>query len=157
MPDAPATYTLIDSTVELIHFSWQVPYDGGSPLTYYLVFWDEATGGVTYSQYQFTSAPISEIKIVNDLIGGSFYKFKIQAQNAVGFSDFSPVFEIVAAAVPSAPGAPTKVSSTTSSIDITWIDSNDNGTPIISYKIYVSINSSPQQFLGLSSTNTFSA
>ena len=60
----------------------------------------------------FTKIPINQLILNHDLVGGNFYQFKIVATNAVGDSIFSPVFTIVAAAVPDRPLAPTLVVST---------------------------------------------
>lgn len=49
VPTAPQTYILNRSTVELIDFNWEVPYNGGSAITYYKVWFDHGSGGSTWT------------------------------------------------------------------------------------------------------------
>ena len=54
--------------------------------------------------------------------------------NVVGDSEYSDVFSGMAATLPSAPGTPTRLTSTETSIAIQWTAPADNGgTPITDY------------------------
>jgi len=39
-PDAPENLSLVSASPESISFTWSVPYDGGSPILFYKIFWD---------------------------------------------------------------------------------------------------------------------
>lgn len=43
-PDAPTNVVTISASDSHIEFTWTIPYDGGSPITYYQIFWDEGSG-----------------------------------------------------------------------------------------------------------------
>ena len=66
------------------------------------------------------------------------YQFAVKAVNVVGSSELSEAISIRAAEPPAAPDAPTKLSSTLTSITIQWsAPSYNGGNPISSYKIYI--------------------
>lgn len=69
-PDAPQTTTLNNSTVQLIDFSWQVPYDGGSTITYYKIWFDEGSAGSDWTLKLFTEIPINRLILSSGLTGG---------------------------------------------------------------------------------------
>ena len=72
------------------------------------------------------------------LTEGNSYRFRVQARNAVGFSNYSVVFTIIAATVPSKPGAPTtylNVDSTKVVID--WSAPDTGGLSIDGYKVEI--------------------
>jgi len=66
------------------------------------------------------------------------FRFKLQAQNYIGYSTPSDYIRILVADVPSAPAAPFKVASGKTFITIGWTAPLLNGgKPVISYNIYV--------------------
>lgn len=68
---------------------------------------------------------------------GSKYSFRHRSINANGYSSYSPVFETYACELPSPPGTPVWVTSTNSSISISWSRSvDDGGCPIIEYSLW---------------------
>lgn len=46
-PDAPQNLSLLSASPESISFTWSVPYDGGSPIQFYKIFWDQGLGSQT--------------------------------------------------------------------------------------------------------------
>lgn len=72
------------------------------------------------------------------LTPGTTYKFKVQARNAFGFSDFSDPVSILAASKPSKPSAPTTAwDDSTDLVTVTWSEPATNGAQIDSYSIYI--------------------
>jgi hypothetical protein len=39
VPDTPTSFSLVISTEISIEFVWPEPYNGGSPITYYKIYW----------------------------------------------------------------------------------------------------------------------
>ena len=66
------------------------------------------------------------------------YQFSVRAVNVIGSSELSDPISLRAAEVPAAPEPPTKLSSTRTSITITWQEPPyDGGNPVSSYKVYM--------------------
>lgn len=66
------------------------------------------------------------------------FKFKVVAQNYIGYSVESESIRILAAEIPSAPLAPEKVAADKTFITIRWqAPSSTGGVPISSYQVYV--------------------
>jgi hypothetical protein len=120
VPDAPDTFELVSSTQSAIRFRWNLPYNGGSPVTHFQVWWDSGDKTDTYTSYAFTVDPDTEFLVEEHLTSGVFYAFKVIAVNAVGASELSPPVTYVAASVPGAPGKPVMVSRTESEIQLQW-------------------------------------
>lgn len=84
----------------------------------------------------------STAHIQSGLTAGNTYKFRAKARNAVGFSDYSSIFSILAATIPSQPTAPTTTLSG-SDIVIDWNPPTDTGGVSISgYKLEIKTNTS---------------
>jgi hypothetical protein len=67
---------------------------------------------------------------------GIVYKFKVQARNQVGYSDYSSFVSILAAQRPDTPAAPTTVIDNLNVI-IDWVAPNEQGSQILGYMIYI--------------------
>ena len=75
--------------------------------------------------------------VTNNIEKGKTYAFRYRAINAVGAGGWSDVTEINAATIPAAPPKPTYVSSTSTTITLSFGLSADNGgSKIIRYYIY---------------------
>jgi len=116
-PDQPDPPTKTSASTSSISIEWVAPHDGGSPLTNFLLLMNSGTGSTTYTQI----ADITDISVTtytkSGLTSGQDYKFKIIAVNLVDESTPSnPSPDITAAVVPDAPGDPTYLSSTQTSI-----------------------------------------
>ena len=44
VPDPPTNVAHTTASSTHIAFNWDIPYDGGSPLTYFTIYWDEGSG-----------------------------------------------------------------------------------------------------------------
>jgi len=122
-PTAPRIGEVRDRTVAL---SWTAPDSRGTPITGYRV--TASPGGRT------TSCPATSCTI-SDLTNDVEYTFKVEAQNAVGWSDPSPAsLPARPDAVPDAPAAPT-VDFGDGRLDVSWTAPNSTGSPITSYTV----------------------
>jgi hypothetical protein len=48
-PSAPTSLTLVSSDTTQITFSWTSPSNGGYAITSYRIYWDNNSGGATFS------------------------------------------------------------------------------------------------------------
>jgi hypothetical protein len=106
VPDEPTEFTLIESTTTTIEFSWNLPYEGGSDITYFKIYWDSGDRTDTYTVHAFTVDPDTVFIVDIGLTAGEYYAFKLISVNAVGDSVMSESFTYVAASVPGQPGKP---------------------------------------------------
>jgi hypothetical protein len=73
---------------------------------------------------------------VTDLLPGTTYEFRMQAQNSLGASPWSVVGSArTQPAAPMAPAAPTCVSSSSTSINLSWTAPYHQGSPVTSYTV----------------------
>lgn len=134
-PDAP-THLIEDTLYRLpaqVGLEWlEGETNGGSTVIDYRLSYDQTTD--TWIELQ-ANILLTEI-IVQPLVTGSTYKFKVQARNAYGLSDDSNILTILIADEPSQVAQPT-TSVSLSNIIIDWVAPSDNGSPITSYQIYI--------------------
>ena len=78
-----------------VGLQWTAPaFEGGSPVVSYRVWFDNATGSV----WEVKEETISETSYTaTGLTQGQTYLFKVEAQNAYGYSFFSNVVEVLSA------------------------------------------------------------
>ena len=99
--------------------------NGGSSVLDYSIEMDDNNDGV-YSQV--ATGVTSTSHIETSLTSGNTYAFRVRARNAINFSNYSAVFSIVAATVPSQPSAPTTtLSGDKTSVIIDWNPPSDLG------------------------------
>lgn len=118
--------------------------NGGTPLLTYRIYSNGGTGGTTFTQIvPDTAGIVSKYTITSGIQTDQVYQFKVAAVNALGdgaLSEASP--GIRAATVPSAPGAPTKISATTNNIVIQWSSPSYNGgSSLTKYSVYFATSS----------------
>ena len=70
------------------------------------------------------------------LTQGETYRFKVQAKNLYGYSEFSNIVRILAAQSPAKPVAPETVWQP-ETVTITWIAPDDGGSPITGFTVSV--------------------
>ena len=139
VPSQPAklarSFTL--STRTQLTITWTITPDTEIPITGYVLEWDNAEGdGNYYELWNGRGRPevLSYTVTVNT---GSKYSFRHKAVNYNGDSVYSDVLETYACVSPTAPGTPTWITSTTTSISVSWTSSvDDGGCPIIEYSLY---------------------
>jgi predicted phage tail protein len=116
-----------------VTLTWVKPAsDGGSPLTGYNLSYATSadfTGATVVHGGTDTSL------VVNRLVNGTTYYFRVAAVNRVGESRTSNVVKAVPAA---APGAPTGLTATAgdAKVTLTWTAPGSGGAPISGYNVY---------------------
>ena len=98
--------SLISSSESVIFFEWQAPYNGGSLITYYKIYWDSGIAGSNYELYAFTVGPDNNFLVNYGLNEGQTYSFIVAAVNFAGDSPLSLPTSFIAASVPGQPGVP---------------------------------------------------
>lgn len=120
------------SAVKAVTFTWVAPYDGGSPITSYTVQSNQGSG-TTFTQIAVTGASTTSYQAIA-LTTGVSYEFRVLAVNDVGESLPSTSTPMVIATVPGAPGTPSKIDQTLTTIKIQWIAPSINGgSPVTDY------------------------
>lgn len=59
MPDAPSGLTKISTSSEHITFDWTAPYDGGSQINFYQIYWNQGPVTNTFDYLASTVDPIN--------------------------------------------------------------------------------------------------
>jgi hypothetical protein len=140
VPQTPATapypdLSLTNSQVLVINYNAVTVDNGSSIFTYELQMTDKPT----FTDFQTISSNTLSliITVTNNVVKGTTYYFRYRAVNSKGFSQWSPVGSALAASTPSIPPQPTYKTSSSNSITINVIPSNDNGgSPITNYYVY---------------------
>lgn len=81
---------------------------------------------------------MSYITVIS-LTQGSYYKFKVEARNSVGYSALSDSVTVLCAQLPGVTAAPTTVS-VGSNVVISWSAPDDGGTSILAYGIVIQLS-----------------
>jgi hypothetical protein len=72
------------------------------------VWWDQGDGNDAYVILAASTGNNLDFTKQDNLLTGSYYKFKVKAINNVGTSDFSSALLIITATIPGQPGTPLK-------------------------------------------------
>ena len=142
-PAAPAapTGTTGDGQVVL---SWDLPANGGSPITDYVVQLSTTNG----NSWTTVNDPIttSRVLTISGLTNGVGYVFRVAAVNAGGTGPFSAASAVLtpnsappAATVPAAPAAPTGTAGN-GQVALSWTAPSTGGSAITDYVVELSSN-----------------
>jgi len=139
VPSQPAklarSYTL--STRTQLTITWSIAPDTEIPITGYVLEWDQAEGDGTYYELWNGRGKPEVLSYTVPVTTGSKYSFRHKAVNFNGDSVYSDVLETYACISPTAPGQPTWITSTSTSISLSWTGAvDDGGCPIIEYRLY---------------------
>lgn len=116
--------------------TWNAPADdGGSPITGYRVTASPSTGVSIVQNGTDTSAQVS------GLTAGTSYIFSVVAINAAGSSPAAASASTLIATAPAAPAAPSATVTSGSSVNLAWAAAAANGSPISSYRVQYSTDS----------------
>lgn len=140
-PDIPGTPTRLSTTETSISIQWTAPTDnGGTPITDYTVMWDQGLGGIFVtlgsSQNQLTYT------VMQQLVTDRAYRFQVRATNYIGDGPLSNAGAIISASLPDTPAPPTILASTGNQITLQLSPVYDGGSPLLSYRIFMSQPSS---------------
>lgn len=139
IPDVPTGVTMVSQSPSAITISWISPYNGGTPLTTYKIWWDNGLGGapVSFVEKVGSTGVVTTFTLSSGLVTNTVYQIAVKAVNVIGDSPLSTAVSIRAAQIPDTPNAPTKLASTTSSISIQWTAPAFNGgNALTKYSIY---------------------
>lgn len=101
--DAPHSLAEVSRTATTLGLSWsEGSANGGATVTDYTVSYDQGTS--TYVVLESNVGVASYV--ATDLTPGTVYKFKVQARNSFGLSDYSTELSLLCAYIPDAPEAP---------------------------------------------------
>jgi hypothetical protein len=122
-----------------VSLTWTAPAAGGAPVSDYLVF-RSSNGGQSYAQ---VNEPVSTARsaVVDGLLGGVEYRFRVRAVNAVGPGTYSA--HAVATPTIGVPGRPLDVVATpeAGAVALRWsVPASHGGSPITDYAIFRSSN-----------------
>ena len=137
-PDAPTKTTASLSSVSI---EWTTPDNGGSPITKYILKMNGGTGSNEFNVIDANVDPSATSYTKSGLKTGDDYRFILSALNAVGESPPSAESaEMRIALKPDAPGDPTYLSSSTTTMQFSWtspldVGRSDGGTSILGYII----------------------
>jgi fibronectin type 3 domain-containing protein len=125
---SPLTATAGVGSVAL---SWSAPFDGGSPVTGYVV----ERGTTAGQRSTLTTLPAGTTSYTDSAVtAGTTYRYAVHATNAVGDG---PSSSEVSATPYALPGAPTLVAlAGRGQVSLSWSTPADGGRPIQGYRIY---------------------
>jgi hypothetical protein len=108
--------------------------NGGSPVIDYRISYDQAAGDDVY--VELISGLTTESYTAQGLTRGSTYKFKVQARNEYGYSDYSEMATILAAQRPDQVIDVT-TTVTLSTVTFDWVLPSSGGSPIIGFRVFI--------------------
>lgn len=131
LPGIPGTPVKVSADANQITISWTAPSsDGGSDLLLYHVYID----GVKHEDI---TTPTTTYTFSTPTTG-QLYAFTVSSSNYINEGSQSTSVSIIAATVPEAStSAPTKVSASSSHIEVNWLAPADGGSIIMGYLVYV--------------------
>lgn len=143
LPGTPTSApSLITSETDTTRITVQMPQvtdTGGDAIFTYNLQIDDGKGGSFVSVAgEETRSLQTYYSITNGIVRGLHYRIRYRVANSVGWSDFSPNLEALAATYPEAPPAPTLSSSTATTIVLNLFETgNDQGSPVTLYELWM--------------------
>ncbi|NXT56485.1 TITIN protein, partial [Pluvianellus socialis] len=139
VPDAPEQPIIKNVTKDSAVVVWNKPYDGGKPITNYIVEKKETMATRWVRVTKDPIFPSTQFK-VPDLLEGCQYEFRVSAENEIGVGDPSPpskpIFARDPIAKPSPPINPEAIDKTKNSVDLSWQPPRHDGNgKIIGYLV----------------------
>ena len=129
IPSIPQAPILVGSTTTSIYFLLEPPVDnGGSVITSYQLWVDTLQTTPSYTLiYSGLALEVDIDSVTAGLSTGVIYRFRVQAVNQFGSSDYSQDTLASLGSVPMIPNSPVKVEllSTQTSIAVQWLENND--------------------------------
>ncbi|XP_071256530.1 titin-like [Salvelinus alpinus] len=137
-PGAPVgPIGMSEVTEDSVSLTWLPPrYDGGSPVTNYLIMKREMTNA---DWTEVSSVVVKCTMKIMKLITGLVYQFRIRAENRYGISEYvdsATVKVDLNYTVPESPSPPIVTSVTRESISVAWTEPDWNGgRPLVGYHL----------------------
>jgi len=139
IPGAPTAGPVSDSTVtngNQIRVTYSAVADNGGSviLSYELQMGSDYLNFFETVQGSNPQVLALSFTVTRNVVKGKIYSFRYRAVNGVGAGPWSPISEVTAATVPMRPPQPTYVASTSTSITLAFLPTQDNGgSEITSY------------------------
>ena len=109
--------------------AWSEPSDGGSPITRYVLEWEDSAGEIRESEY----AASSLTKTIPDLVGGATYLVRVAAKNDNGLGDWAEGTAVAAIPAPATP-AGLMVWELHRALVVSWDNPPADSPPITEYR-----------------------
>ena len=138
-PNTPAQPSVIVGNNNQATVSWTTPYNGGSPITGYIINTYQGTvpGTVPFKTNNSTTIP----QIVTDLSNGMLHTFTVIAKNAIG--DSEPSIHSTPITAITVPNVPTlSLTAGTGEAIVNWSHTITDGRPVTGYIIQRSTTNS---------------
>lgn len=120
-----------------IELSWPVQLDGDVPLAGYVLECDLGQNQVFSELLDARNAPDTRIFLFEEVEQGRFYDFRYKAINLNNQQTYSDILRVYTCENPSSPGSPTWITSSESSIWLSFeLSADDGGCPIQHYTLY---------------------
>lgn len=118
------------ATATAVSLAWNAPFDGGSPITDYVVEYS-ADGGTTWTVFADGTSTVAATTVTG-LVDSTTYSFRVAAVNSLGTGTYS---DVVAGSTDSAPAQVTGLTGTaaSTSVALTWTAPADGGSAITDY------------------------
>ncbi|XP_018325859.1 fibronectin type-III domain-containing protein 3A isoform X2 [Agrilus planipennis] len=134
-PDAPGAPLVVSKSPFHVFVEWQEPHHNGAPITEYRL-------ELSHNDSKDHFHPIFQGPNTNHDVKGltpfTPYFFRVQACNAAGCGEFSPVSATITPAAPPSTVTPYCTDRTPMTITVQWQEPNSNGSPITHYNIEIS-------------------
>ena len=135
IPSSPTGLTGTSGNTQ-VSLTWTAPYNGGTPITNYLVeykldsdsSWTQVYTGSTSASY--VVGPPS-----NSLNNGSIYDFRVSAINIIGTSSPSSIIYATPSTTPNYPTITSSQSNQNQQSSVAWTPNYDGGAPILYYSL----------------------
>ncbi len=128
--------------------TWTTPTANGAPVEEYQLEYEDITGGGT----QTVTLGIQNSHTWTGLTNGNEYRFRVQARNVAGWSEWSGWSAAVRPdTIADAPAAPT-VAFADGQLGVTWTAPNNQGSAITGYKLEIGSGASQVVTLGAGTT-----
>ena len=122
-----------ERTASSITFTWKLGDDnGGSPVYDYRVRYDQGTSNYIVLAQNL----LDRTYTATGLTAGTTYSFKVESQNADGYSPLSAEVSILCATYPETPAQPS-TTVVNNQVIFNWDAPVDNGLEIIGYYVYI--------------------
>jgi len=143
VPQAPATPTngaLTSHTqieIDWVALTTSTETGGLAIDSYNLEWWDNGILIASWEELVGETTPFlatTHLQIP-DVVAGTTYYFRLRAQNALGWGDYSLELEVLAASIPTTLLPVTTLDNADTTVNIAWDPPTENGSPITEYKI----------------------
>ena len=162
VPEKVSTPKIEASHEFAVTISWDVPENGGSPITSYTIESQQRRENGNYDNADFravviTQSAYSGVYTVENLEKGRSFRFRVKAQSSVGFGPYSSISNEVmtVATIPRKPGNVTIVKIRPTYVTLNWTAPVDEGGFLISgYQINKTVGASNKFSIHVVSTNS---